>query len=523
MTSFVDENSPLITGEGRSDTTARQRRSPFGTEVFALIIVVGLILSTRTSFLPGQLTPLLSTETPVSFPHNFTWGAATSAYQIEGATKLDGRGLSIWDIFCSKDPQNCNGDNADMACGHYFRIKEDVALMRELRLTAYRFSIAWPRILPDGKGRTNPAGVGFYNMLIDELIKNDIEPWVTLYHWDLPQGLESEYGGWLNRQIIDDFGNYADICFQVFGDRVKKWITINEPWTVAVHGYDEGSKAPGHSNHFATEPYIVGHNLLLAHARAVFIYKSKFAQKQDGIIGISNSGDFRWPLNPDKKGDVDAADRSMEWQLGWFADPIWKGDYPPSMRKLLGHRLPSFTPEERKLLSGSSDFLGLNHYSSLLASEPLLQASSSGEYWADMHVEFSDHPSWTKNCMGWNIAPEGGRELLLWIRDRYSNPTVYITENGSCENETNLESAVHDNGRRDYLEGYIRAFGEAVMKGVDLKGYFAWSLMDNFEWGFGYKPRFGIIRVNYETLERTPKLSANWYRDTIQANGRNLN
>ena len=180
---------------------------------------------------------------------------------------------------------------------------------------------------------------------------------------------------------------------------MKKWITINEPWTVAVHGYDEGSKAPGHSNHFATEPYIVGHNLLLAHARAVFIYKSKFAQKQDGIIGISNSGDFRWPLNPDKKGDVDAADRSMEWQLGWFADPIWKGDYPPSMRKKLGHRLPSFTPEERKLLSGSSDFLGLNHYSSLLASEPLLQASSSGEYWADMHVEFSDHPSWTKNCM----------------------------------------------------------------------------------------------------------------------------
>lgn len=473
----------------------------------------------RHAYNPVDTARIEGVSLPQSpFPQNFTWGSATSAYQVEGATHEDRRGVSIWDVFCN-NPNNCNGDTADVACDHYHRVKEDVALMKGLGLKAYRFSISWPRIIPMGNGWVNQRGIDFYNTLIDTLIENGIEPWVTLYHWDLPQSLEYQYGGWLGPQIIRDFAHYASVCFEAFGDRVTKWITINEAWTVAIHGYDEGSKAPGRWQRSATEPYVVGHHLLLAHGRAVSIYRSDFVQKQGGIIGIANSGDYRYPLDPQNKADVEAANRAIEWQLAWFADPIWTGDYPASMREILGDRLPQFTKQERAEIMGSSDFLGLNHYSSALASDPKKAAKIAGEYWVDMHVDYSNDPGWPKNCMGWNIVPEGGRDLLLWIRDRYNNPPIVITENGSCEDEPDLQSALHDHGRRDYLKRYIRAFGEALQEGVDLRGYFAWSLFDNFEWSFGFSRRFGIVRVDYDTLERHPKLSALWYRDTIEANG----
>ena len=455
------------------------------------------------------------------FPQNFTWGSATSAYQIEGATQEDHRGVSIWDVFCN-NPNNCAGETADIACDHYHKVKEDVAMMKDLGLKAYRFSVAWPRILPMGRGRVNQRGIDFYNTVIDELIANDIEPFVTLYHWDLPQSLEYQYGGWLGPQIVRDFAHYARVCFEAFGDRVSKWITVNEPWTVAIHGYDEGSKAPGRYQRSSTEPYIVGHHLLLAHAEAVNIYRSEFAERRGGVIGIANSGDYRYPLDPENEADVDAANRAIEWQLGWFSDPIWRGDYPMSMRVILGDRLPRFTKEERAKVMGSADFLGLNHYSSALASLPKKAPTIFGEYWADMHVHYSSDPKWETNCMGWSIVPEGGRDILVWIQERYNNPPIYITENGSCEDEPDLDSALHDYGRRDYLEGYIKAFGDALDEGVDLIGYFAWSLMDNFEWGFGFRPRFGIVRVDYDTLQRHPKLSARWYSETIRTNGRNL-
>lgn len=527
----ANENSALLSGYATTpDTVISCQCRPrwmfqvaVSTFLLFLVFVVGSFLARQRHAYPAgagrEIETASLSQSP--FPKNFTWGSATSAYQIEGATHEDHRGVSIWDVFCS-NPNNCAGETADIACDHYHKVREDVAMMKELGLTSYRFSVAWPRILPMGAGRVNQRGVDFYNILIDELIANNIEPFVTLYHWDLPQSLEYQYGGWLGPQIVQDFAHYSRVCFEAFGDRVSKWITVNEPWTVAIHGYDEGSKAPGRYQRSSTEPYIVGHHLLLAHAAAVKIYRSEFAEKNGGVIGIANSGDYRYPLNPEKKADVAAANRAMEWQLAWFADPIWKGGYPDSMRRILGDRLPQFTEQERAEVMGSSDIFGLNHYSSALAFEPMTETTASGEYWADMNVDYSKDPNWKTNCMGWSIVPEGGRDLLEWIRERYNNPPIYITENGSCEDEPDLDSALHDYGRRDYLEGYIRAFGEALDKGVDLRGYFAWSLMDNFEWGFGFRPRFGIVRVDYDTLQRHPKLSARWYSETIRTNGSNL-
>lgn len=332
------------------------------------------------------------------FPDGFVWGAATSSYQIEGATLEGGRGQSIWDTFCERPDRIVDGSNGDVACDHYHRVHSDVQLIKNLGLKAYRFSIAWPRILPKGKGGINPEGVAFYNRLIDELVKNDIEPWATLYHWDLPQSLQDEYGGWKSPNIVQDFGYYAATCFAAFGDRVKNWITLNESWTVAVQGYQDGTKAPGTLDSPENDVYLVGHHLLLAHAKAYRIYKKDFASTQNGNVGISNCGDWRYPLNPESKDDQDAAERAMVFQYAWLTDPLVFGDYPQDMRNRLGERLPRFTRSEQTELMGSLDFMGLNHYSTLYASAKKEKSSYKG-YWSDMDVELSSDPSWRKNFM----------------------------------------------------------------------------------------------------------------------------
>eukprot|EP00980_Cylindrotheca_fusiformis_P003968 scaffold874_cov126-Cylindrotheca_fusiformis.AAC.1 len=457
-----------------------------------------------------------------SFPNTFVWGAATSAYQIEGAANEDGKGVSIWDTYCEKKGNIADGSSGAIACDHYHRIEEDVQLMHSLHIKAYRFSISWTRIYPDGVGVVNQAGIDFYNKLIDTLLKYDIEPWITLYHWDLPQMLEDKYGGWLDRQIVDDFGNYARTCFDAFGDRVQHWITLNESWTVAVGGYQDGNKAPGIVRNPAVEVYQAGHNLMLAHARAATIYKKEFAPTQRGVIGISNSGDYRYPkLSPE---DDDAAERAMVFQYAWLTDPFFFGDYPSQMKERLGDRLPSFSAQERVELIGSLDFMGLNHYSTMYAQEPKSAKENSefDGYWSDMNVVFSSDPSWRKNDMGWSTNPDGCRELLLWISQRYGNVPIHITENGTAEDEPDLATALRDEGRREYIEQYLRACAESIELGVPLEGYFAWSLMDNFEWEYGYTKRFGLCYVDYETLERTPKLSALWYTQAIDASGGNI-
>jgi beta-galactosidase len=451
-----------------------------------------------------------------AFPENFVWGAATASYQIEGAVREGGRAPSIWDAMCQTPGKIMNGDTGDVACDHYHRVEEDVKLMKELGLTAYRFSIAWPRIQPDGKGDANPEGIAFYNRLIDCLIEHGIEPWVTLYHWDLPLALQIEHDGWLNKKIVERFGIYARICFENFGDRVQHWITLNEPWCSSFLGHGIGMHAPGRIDR--NEPYVAAHHLILSHAKAVEIYRTEFAG-QHGMIGLVNNCDYRYPLT-DSAADKAAAGRSLEFFLAWFADPVWKGDYPVVMREMLGDRLPEFSDDERALVLGSSDFFGLNHYTTMLASEPReAQGDGVGE---DQQVQLSVDPAWKQTQMGWSIVPEGCRELLKWIDARYDHPIIYITENGCALDEPNLETGINDTVRRDFHAGYLRECRNAIIQGVDLRGYFAWSFLDNFEWSFGYARRFGLCRVDYETQERIPKLSARWYRETIECNGTNI-
>jgi len=449
------------------------------------------------------------------------WGAATASYQIEGAVREGGRGPSIWDAFTHTPGKILNGDTGDVACDHYHRIEQDVLLMKEAGLQAYRFSIAWPRIQPDGKGAPNEVGIAFYNRLIDGLLEHGIEPWVTLYHWDLPLALQKECGGWLSREIVERFGTYAEICFDRFGDRVKNWITLNEPWCSAVLGHGNGMHAPGHVDR--DEPYVVAHHLILAHARAVQIHRSKF-REQRGRIGLVNNCDWRIPLT-DCAEDKAAAQRSLEFFLAWFADPVWKGDYPAVMRERLGDRLPGFTDEEKQMVRGSSDFFGLNHYTTMYASEPkpeddaVGRVSGNGGIFDDQGVHLDVDPAWDQTQMGWSIVPEGCRELLKWIDARYDHPAVYITENGCALNEPDAESAINDIKRCAFLEGYLGECRNAIRQGVDVRGYFAWSLMDNFEWSFGYERRFGLYRVDYGTLERIPKRSAQYLKKAIESNG----
>jgi len=459
------------------------------------------------------------------FPDQFTWGVATAAYQIEGAWKDGGRGPSIWDAFSHLPGKVFQGHTGDVACDHYHRLEEDVALMKAMGLKAYRFSIAWSRLLPLGRGEVNAAGVAFYNRLIDLLLANGIEPWVTLYHWDLPLALQLERDGLLNPEVAGDFARYGELCFERFGDRVKHWITLNEPWCSAVLGHGLGYFAPGRTS--VVEPYVAAHNLLRAHARIVDVYRRKFQARQRGVIGITNNCDWREPRT-DSAADRAAAERSLEFFLGWFADPIYRGDYPEVMRARVGARLPRFSDEDRALVRGSSDFFGLNHYTTMFAAEPppgarAGQASlvGNGGMAEDQQVALSEDPAWGKTDMGWNIVPSGCRRLLGWIDRRYGHPTIYLTENGcALPGEDDLAAALRDDRRVAYLHDYLTAAHAAIREdGVDLRGYFVWTLMDNFEWAYGYSKRFGLHHVDFATGRRTPKGSARWYADVIRRHG----
>ena len=455
------------------------------------------------------------------FPKDFLWGSATSSYQIEGAANKYGRGPSIWDAFSHIEGRTYNGDHGDFACDHYHKYKEDVKLMANLGLKAYRFSISWSRIQPDGKGTVNQEGVQFYSNLIDELLKYGIEPWVTLYHWDLPLALEMENDGWLHPDIASYFEKYAHICFEHFGDRVKNWITLNEPWVVAILGYNEGIFAPGRKS--KTEPYIVAHNLLRAHGKAVAVYRKEFKTTQKGKIGITNNCDWREPLTNSEE-DIEAAQRALEFFLGWFADPIYFGDYPKVMRERLGERLPEFSKEDREMILGSSDFFGLNHYSTLMASNSKEGEDSKNEVYGnggvfeDQLVNLTLDPKWTLTDMKWPVVPWGCEKLLKWIQSRYNNPLIYITENGCASKDETENGEIKDDFRLTYIKSYLEACSNAITSGVQLKGYFVWSLLDNFEWAHGYSKRFGIHYVDYVTGERFPKNSAKWYKSLIEAN-----
>nr|BAA78708.1 beta-glucosidase [Persicaria tinctoria] len=472
-----------------------------------------------------------------SFPKKFLFGAGSASYQYEGAAHIDGRGLSVWDVFTKEHPEKiADQSNGDVAQDFYHRYKEDIKSMKEMGLESFRFSISWSRILPNGKisGGINKLGIKFYNNLIDELLANGIKPLVTIYHWDLPQALQDEYGGFLSPKIVDDFLEYANLVFKEFGDRVKHWATLNEPNIMTQQGYVFGAHAPGRCSHFewncpagnsGTEPYIVGHHLLLCHAAAFQLYKQKYKDDQKGIIGITTATQMAIPLN-DNVANLLAASRAIDFNIGWFLHPVVYGEYPQTMRERLGSRLPKFTEKESEMLKQSFDFIGLNYYSTDYAAASSFSVDPVNvSYTTDSRATLSaikdGVPIGDPTFMSWlHIYPEGILTLLRYVKERYNNPFVMITENGMAdENKGSLAEdpmALKDNVRIRYHREHLYYVLEAIKEGVNVGGYYAWTWMDDFEWGSGYTPRFGLNFVDFDNdLKRTPKDSYFWFKDFL--------
>ncbi|XVF56382.1 hypothetical protein PTKIN_Ptkin06aG0116000 [Pterospermum kingtungense] len=459
------------------------------------------------------------------FPPHFVFGVSTSSFQIEGGIKEGGRGPSIWDVFSHTQAKIIDGSNADVAVDFYHRYKEDIDLIAELGFKAYRFSISWPRIFPDGLGiKVNEEGITFYNNVIDALLEKGIEPYVTLHHWDLPLHLHESMGGWLNKQIVDYFAIYADTCFAHFGDKVKTWTTINEPMHIAVGGYDTGISAPGRCENSSTETYLAAHHMILAHAAAVSIYQTKYKGKQGGLIGLVV--DCEWAeANSDKLEDKLAAVRRVEFQLGWFLHPLYFGEYPKSMHERLRDLLPEFTEEDEELLKSPMDFVGLNQYTSRLvchAEDSAEEGHFAKAQQVEKIVEWEDGEMiGEKAASEWlYVVPWGMRRVLNYIADTYNNPPIYIKENGMDdeENETaSLHEMLDDQMRIRFYKAYLAAVAQAIKDGVDVRGYFAWSFLDNFEWSHGYTKRYGLVYVDYKNgLTRHPKSSAFWFKNFLK-------
>ncbi|HEV2127772.1 MAG TPA: GH1 family beta-glucosidase [Thermomicrobiales bacterium] len=430
------------------------------------------------------------------FPEGFVWGAATSSYQIEGAVREDGRGPSIWDTFSHTPGKTRGGDTGDVADDHYHRWHQDVMLMRDLGLQAYRFSVAWPRVIPDGGRQVNEAGLDFYDRLVDGLLESDIEPWLTLYHWDLPQAL-ADRGGLTNSEVAGAFVTYTEAVARRLGDRVKRWITINEPWVAGIMGYWWGVHAPGETSREAG--LAASHNLLRMHGMAVEVLRGMVPDVKAGItLNLT-------PVYPirDTEEDREAARLKDGEQNRWFLDPVFRGGYPEDMVREYGDDVPEIADGDMALISRPTDFLGINYYNPTYVS-------------AD---EDAPQPDGERTEMGWLVEPEGLKDILTWMHEEYGPQEIAITENGAAyDDPAPVDDRVHDPKRIAYFHAHLLAAKEAIDAGVPLRAYFAWSLMDNFEWAEGYSKRFGIVHVDYSTQERTLKDSARWYANVIEAN-----
>ena len=441
-----------------------------------------------------------------NFPDNFLWGAATAAYQIEGSPLADGAGPSIWQRF-SHDPRlmATKGDTGDVACDHYNRMESDVALMKSLGLQAYRFSVAWGRVLPQGTGQVNAAGLDFYERLVDRLIEAGIEPLLTLYHWDLPAALDDR-GGWLNRDSANWFADYARILFDRLDGRVKKWVTLNEPWVVTDGGYLHGALAPGHRNMF--EAPIASHNLMRAHGAAVRTYREVGAHE----IGLVVNIEPKYAAS-DSAEDQAAARRADAYINHQYLDPALKGKYPAELKEIFGEAWPDWPAQDLADIAQPVDFIGINYYTRNV----VRHNSASWPLQAAMVMQKGK----TYTETGWEVHAPALTDLLLWFKARYGDIPLYITENGSAFYDPPVagEEGVSDPLRVAYLKQHIAAVGEAIAAGVDVRGYMLWSLFDNLEWSLGYSKRFGMVHVDFETQTRTPKDSAKLYSQIIASNG----
>nr|BAO04178.1 acyl-glucose-dependent anthocyanin glucosyltransferase [Delphinium grandiflorum] len=469
-----------------------------------------------------------------NFPVNFTFGVSSSAYQFEGAYKEDGRGLSIWDTYTHRYPERiADGCNGDVAIDQYHHYKEDVALVKDTGFDAYRLSVSWTRVLPSGKlsGGVNKKGIEYYNNLIDELLSKGLQPYVAIFHWDVPQRIEDEYGGFLSSRIVEDFKDYADLCYREFGDRVKHWITINEPSIFSTLVYDFGTLGSGCFKstgtcipaNSATIPYVLGHNQLLAHAAAVKLYREKYQSDQKGKIGLSLLANWYMPLSR-AKADRDAAQRGNDFNFGWFMDPVTYGEYPKSMQSLCGDRLPKFTKLQSDTLKGSYDFVGLNYYTAFYAANSVQSPDAQQNYHADCRCSVSEDknggPLGPKPNSWWPLLhPRGILDILRYTKEKYNNPTVYITENGIAgyrNSSQSLEEVLADPLRIDYHRSHLSFVLRAIDEGIDLKGYFAWSLLDAFEWFQGYNTPYGLNYVDLKTMKRYPKQSSIWFKKFLK-------
>lgn len=441
------------------------------------------------------------------FPPDFLWGAATAAYQIEGSPLADGAGASIWHRFSHTPGRTANGDTGDVACDHYYRYASDIGLMRELGLQAYRLSIAWGRIYPEGKGRINQAGLDFYSRLTDKLLEAGIIPNVTLYHWDLPAALDDR-GGWLNPDIAEWFGDYAATMFDALADRVPMWATINEPLVVMDGGYMNGNLAPGHRNMY--EAPIVTHNLLRAHGRGVQAFRARNAR--DSRIGLVVNLDRKYPAS-DSRQDEEAVARAHAYGNEQYLDPVLLGRYPAKLREIFGDAWPDWPDEDLALIKQPLDYVGVNYYTRLVVkhdeTHPPINVGVEPQVDA-LHTE-----------MGWEVFPLALTHILTWLKERYGDIPLYITENGSAfmDPPEAIDGRIEDPLRVEYLRSHLHAIRDAIQQGVNLRGYFAWSLLDNYEWSHGYTKRFGIVHVNYATQKRTIKDSGRYYSRIIESNG----
>ncbi|KAL6182585.1 hypothetical protein ACLB2K_044004 [Fragaria x ananassa] len=483
------------------------------------------------------------------FPADFTFGVATSAAQTEGSAREGGRGPSTWDHRVDILPDAIiNSDKFSTAIDSYRRYKEDIKIIKDLGVNAYRFSISWSRILPKGSlsGGINQEGIDHYNSFIDDLIRNGIEPFVTILHSDLPQALEDKYGGYLNHSFVNDFKDYSEICFKSFGDRVKNWFTINEPTVSAVYGYELGIAPPGKCSlkegvcvfgtpdnclvpagpcnfggDSSTEPYIVAHNQILGHATVAKLYKEKYKAQQKGEIGIVLASKYYVPFSNSPEDKV-AAERLFDFNLGWFMEPFVYGDYPKSMRELVKERLPSFSAQEQSLIKGCLDFVGINYYTSSYARHKTPPPLEQFRYSFDISAEETGMKD--GDFLGMDHEghwPEGLQKLMEYMMEKYQNPKTYISENGlytTRNDELSLVDQLNDTNRISFLVRHLYRLNKAIKNGVNVKGYFYWSLFDDFEWGMGFLHRYGLYHIDFDhNNRRIPKQSADWFKAFLQS------
>ncbi|HEX7614206.1 MAG TPA: GH1 family beta-glucosidase [Thermoanaerobaculia bacterium] len=441
------------------------------------------------------------------FPEKFLWGAATSAYQIEGSPLADGAGPSNWHRFAHTPGLVTGGDNGDVACDHYNRFPDDVALMRSLSLNAYRFSVSWSRVLPEGRGRVNEKGLDFYRRLVDALLATGIEPFGTLFHWDLPAALEDQ-GGWLNRDVAGWFADYASVLFRALPG-VRTWATLNEPWVVTDGGYLHGILAPGHRNLF--EAPIAAHNLLLSHAAAVSACRAEGGRRVGLVVNLEPK--FAASESAADAGATARADAYMNRQ---FLDPVFLGRTPDELPGMFGEAWPPFPARDFDLIRSPIDFLGVNYYTrGVVKDDPGAVPTRASRVRQDQALH---------TAMDWEVYAPGLLDTLTWVKSRYGNIPLYVTENGAAfpDPPEAGPDGIADPLRVAYLRDHLRATREAIARGVDVRGYFAWSFLDNFEWSHGFSKRFGIVHVDFATQRRTPKASARFFADVIRSAGASL-